>query len=95
MDHLRPNYLRDVAYISRDWIERHGLHPAVGVAIEVAAEIELPEDRSPSQIVEAPTDEERAIIERLVRSYIASGVFPPSEDNTYGFAEFEFTVDLS
>lgn len=95
MDHLRPNYLRDVAYISRDWIERHGLHPAVGVAIEVAAEIELPDDRSPSQIVEAPTDEERAIIERLVRSYIASGVFPPSEDNTYGFAKWEFAVDLT
>ncbi|RAI44496.1 hypothetical protein [Rhodoplanes roseus] len=93
MEHLRPNYLRDVAYISRDWIERHGLHPAVGVAIEVAAEIELPEDRSPSEIVEGPTPEECAIIERLVRSYIASGVFPPSENNTYGFAQWEFTIE--
>jgi hypothetical protein len=95
VEHLRPNYLRDVAYISRDWIEAHGLHPAVGVAIEVAAEIELPDDRAPSQIVEAPTVEERDIIERLVRTYIASGVFPPSADNTYGFADWQFTVDMT
>ncbi|CAL8980465.1 hypothetical protein GJ689_07285 [Rhodoplanes serenus] len=95
MEHLRPNYLRDVAYISRDWIEHHGLHPAVGVAIEVAAEIELPEDRSPSEIVEGPTAEERVIIERLVRAYIASGVFPPSADNTYGFANWEFRIETA
>lgn len=95
MEHLRPNYLRDVAYISRDWIEHHGLHPAVGVAIEVAAEIELSDDRSPSEIVEGPTEEECTIIERLVRAYIASGVFPPAENGTYGFADWEFTIEAS
>lgn len=90
---IKPHYLREIAYISREWIDAHGLHPAVGVAVEMTADSET-SDRGPHDILDGPSAEEKTMIEMLVRSYIQQGVFPPSHDDTYGFGGWEFRVDV-
>lgn len=90
---LKPHYLREVAYISREWIDAHGLHPAVGVAVEMAADNEA-SDRSPQDILESPTEEEKRMVEALVRTYIEHGIFPPSPDDAYGFGGWSFSIQV-